>query len=47
MKNVKDVIGIDISKNTIDATLYHSREHAVFSNDEAGYRTLLNGVKAI
>lgn len=45
MKNVKDVIGIDISKNTIDTTLYHSREHAVFSNDEAGYRDLIKWSK--
>jgi len=45
MKNVKDVIGIDISKNTIDATLYHSKEHAVFSNDEEGYRDLIEWSK--
>lgn len=41
MKNLKEVIGIDVSKNTIDATLYHSNEHSVFTNDENGYVELI------
>lgn len=44
MKNLREVIGIDVSKNTIDATIYHSKEHCVFSNDSKGYRDLLNWV---
>ncbi|WP_417866398.1 IS110 family transposase [Xanthomarina gelatinilytica] len=41
MKNVRDVIGIDVSKKTIDATAYQSEHHAVFTNDRAGYSKLL------
>ena len=46
MKKVRDVIGIDVSKKTIDSTLYHSRQHAVFSNDEEGYEELIRWSKA-
>ncbi|WP_299006938.1 IS110 family transposase [uncultured Tenacibaculum sp.] len=45
MKKVRDVIGIDVSKKTIDATLYNSRQHAVFSNDEEGYKELIRLIK--
>ena len=45
MKKVKEVIGIDISKNTLDATIYHSKQHAVFSNDESGYHELIKWSK--
>ncbi len=41
MKKVREVIGIDVSKNTIDVTFYHSRQHSVFTNDDKGYRELL------
>lgn len=44
MKNVREVVGIDVSKNTIDATLYHSKQHAVFTNDNQGYIKLLSWV---
>lgn len=44
MKNVREVVGIDLSKNTIDATLYHSKQHAVFTNDEKGYTRLFTWV---
>lgn len=46
MKNLKEVIGIDVSKNTIDATLYHSNEHSVFTNDEKGYVELIKWAHA-
>lgn len=45
MKNVREVIGIDVSKNTIDATFYHIKEHSVFANDHKGYVSLLSWVK--
>lgn len=45
MKKVKEVIGIDVSKNTLDATIYHSKQHAVFSNDESGYHELIKWSK--
>jgi transposase len=44
MKNLRDVIGIDVSKSTIDATLYHSKLHSVFANDEHGYMGLITWV---
>ena len=44
MKNFREVIGIDVSKNTLDATLYHSKEHSVFSNDGKGYAELIKWV---
>ena len=44
MKNVREVVGIDVSKNTLDATLYHVKQHAVFTNDDKGYAQLLSWV---
>ena len=32
MKNYEDVVGIDISKKTIDAYCYQSESHKVFDN---------------
>jgi len=34
----KDVIGIDVSKLTIDAYLKLAQAHAVFGNDTKGFR---------
>lgn len=45
MKKERDVIGIDVSKKIIDATLCHSRQHVVFSNDEEDMRSLSDGVR--
>ena len=42
MKNVRDVIGIDVSKKTLDATIFHNGQHSVFSNDREGFRSLLS-----
>ena len=36
MKN-KDVVGIDVSKLTIDAYIQLSQVHAVFKNDSKGF----------
>jgi len=42
MKNYVDVIGIDVSKLTIDAHIHHKSVHRVFSNAPKGYRALLS-----
>jgi len=41
MKNYADVIGIDVSKLTIDAHIHHKSLHGVFSNTPKGFKTLL------
>lgn len=42
MKNYVDVIGIDVSKLTIDAHIHNSAVHRVFSNTAKGYKSLLS-----
>ncbi|APU10202.1 transposase [Cellulophaga lytica] len=44
MKNYEEVVGIDVSKNTIDAHCYKSSTHRKFINDVAGYRQLIKWV---
>jgi transposase len=41
MKNYVDVVGIDVSKLTIDAHIHYLSKHRVFSNSHKGYRALL------
>ncbi|TXD54061.1 MULTISPECIES: IS110 family transposase [unclassified Polaribacter] len=41
MKNYSDVIGIDVSKLTIDAHIHNQCVHRVFSNTPKGYKALL------
>ena len=41
----KDVIGIDVSKLTIDAYLKLAQAHAVFSNDTKGFRQLVKWIR--
>lgn len=41
MKNYSDVIGIDVSKLTIDAHIHNRLVHRVFSNTPKGYKALL------
>jgi transposase len=45
MKNYADVIGIDISKLTIDAHLHRKGSHRLFSNTTKGFIKLLSWVK--
>jgi len=45
MKNYVDVIGIDVSKLTIDAHIHNKSVHRVFSNAPKGYRALLSWAK--
>lgn len=42
MKNYVDVIGIDVSKLTIDAHIHKRAVHRVFSNTPKGYKALLS-----
>ena len=44
MKN-KDVVGIDVSKLTIDVYVQLSQVHAVFNNDEKGFKQLVRWIK--
>lgn len=41
MKNYSDVIGIDVSKLTIDAHIHNKAVHRVFSNTPKGYKALV------
>lgn len=44
MKNYEEVVGIDVSKKTLDAHCYQGQQHKVFVNDIKGYRRLLKWV---
>lgn len=44
MKNYEEVVGIDVSKKTLDAYCHRAQVHKVFSNDVIGYRSLLKWV---
>ncbi|MFL1013706.1 IS110 family RNA-guided transposase [Flavisericum labens] len=44
MKNYDEVVGIDVSKKTIDAYCYQSQVHREFTNDIKGYKGLLRWV---
>ena len=44
MKNYKEVVGIDVSKKTIDAFCYQAEVHKEFINDVVGYKSLLKWV---
>ena len=41
MKNYQEVIGIDVSKNKLDAYAHNRSSHREFSNDVKGYKALL------
>jgi len=44
MKNYKEVVGIDVSKKTIDAYCFKAQVHKVFINDLIGYKSLIKWV---
>ena len=44
MKNYDEVVGIDVSKKTIDAYCYQTQVHKVFTNDLSGYKSLIKWV---
>ncbi len=46
MKNVKETIGIDVSKRTIDAFLYTRNQHKQFTNDIHGFKKMITWVSA-
>jgi len=45
MKNYVDVVGINVSKLTIDAHIHHRGVHLIFSNAPKGYGALLSGIE--
>lgn len=44
MKNYKEVVGIDVSKKTLDAYCYQEQVHKEFVNDVGGFKSLLKWV---
>lgn len=40
----KEFVGIDVSKKTLDVSLYHCKDHKVFANSPSGFKALLNWV---
>lgn len=44
MKNYEEVVGIDVSKKTIDASCHLSMKQGVFTNDVKGFQSMLNWV---
>lgn len=44
MKNYEEVVGIDVSKKTLDAYCHHAQVHKEFVNDVVGYKSLLKWV---
>ncbi len=44
MKNYEEVVGIDVSKKTLDAYCHQAQVHKVFVNDVIGYKSLLKWV---
>lgn len=46
MKNVKETIGIDVSKLTLDVYLHNAKQHQQFSNDRKGYLKILSWLKS-
>jgi len=44
MKNYKEVVGIDVSKKTMNAYCYRAQSHKVFTNDIGGYKSLIKWV---
>ena len=44
MKNYEEVVGIDVSKKTLDAYCHQTQVHKVFTNDLLGYKSLIKWV---
>ena len=47
MKNYEEVVGIDVSKKTIDVKCHLAEKHHVFSNDYKGYLSMFKWVKKV
>jgi len=47
MKNYEDVVGIDVSKKTIDVKCHLAGKHHVFSNEYKGYLSMFKWVKKV
>lgn len=46
MENVRESIGIDVSKRTLDVYLHQKQQHQQFSNDESGFKKILSWSKS-
>lgn len=46
MKKVKESVGIDVSKKTIDVFLYNQGKHSQFSNESAGFEKMARWIKS-
>ena len=46
MENVEETIGIDVSKKTLDVHLHQKQHPKQFSNDETGYKKILQWIKS-
>lgn len=46
MKKVKESVGIDVSKKTIDVFLYNQGKHSQFTNDNAGFGKMAKWIKS-
>lgn len=46
MKNLRETVGVDVSKLTIDVHLYVSNLHSRFDNNPKGFKAMLKWIKA-
>jgi transposase len=46
MKNVKETVGIDVSKLTLDVFIHTLKDHAQFENNRRGYLKILKWLKS-
>ncbi len=47
MKNISDVVGIDVSKLKIDVCIYHAGKHQSFTNDNKGFVKMYEWIKSV
>ena len=40
----KEIIGIDVSKSTIDVWLHHAKDHKIFTNNESGFKKMMKWI---
>jgi len=45
MKNLRETVGVDVSKSTIDVHLYVNNLHSTFDNNPKGFRAMLKLIK--
>ncbi|MCU7693306.1 IS110 family transposase [Haoranjiania flava] len=47
MENFKNIVGIDLSKKTIDLFYHPQNQHQCFSNDETGFKEMVKSFRAL